>query len=137
MKLATAIVVAALTSAALPALAQQTITLDEATVKKLEELKKQEEQRKRMESQMRVTRSDWAEQAKPKTPQDNKSKCTLDAEQMRRLADAVDASRGEAGIAHIPQVIQQSRETDRQCQQQQNPTLRKEPEPKAMHPAKK
>ena len=40
MKLVTVIVVAALTSAALPALAQQTITLDEATVKKLEELKK-------------------------------------------------------------------------------------------------
>ena len=130
-------VVVLLGGLALPGVSQESIKLDEATGKKLEAIRRQDEQRKKMESQMHVTRSDGGEWAKPRAMSGDKVKCNLNPEQMRRLADTVDAARGEAGLAHVPQVIQQSKEIDKQCRQQQNPSPRKEPEPKAIHPVKK
>jgi hypothetical protein len=115
---------------------EKVIKLDEATMKKLEDMQKQEEQRKKMESQMHVTRSDLAKQWAPQSDSKDSGKSNLNAEQMKRLADSIDASRGRAGIAHIPHVIHQSRELEKQ-QIKQKQAFNRKPQPNAIYPAKK
>jgi hypothetical protein len=120
------------------AIAQQAIKLTAEQAKKLQEIQKQEEQRKKLESQMHVTRSDWNDQVKRQPQKSENEKCKLDPEQMKSLADSVESSRGSAGLLYIPSVIQKSRESDKQCEQQKTSGFRKnEPTPNAIHAADK
>ncbi len=118
------------------AVAQQPIKLTAEQAKKLQEIQRQDEQRKITESQMHVTRSDWNDQSQRQPPKSENEKCKFDPEQMKSLADSVDSSRGSAGLLYIPSVIQKSRESDKQCEQQKTSgILKKDPAPNAIHTA--
>lgn len=122
-----------------PATAQEKrVPIDQDTARRLQQIQREDEARKKAQEQMRVTRSDWGETSVTKKAAANKTGCSFDPEQMKRYANTVDASRGKAGLLQMPSLIQQSRQIDRQCNEQMlPPALQKKPEPNAMHAVEK
>lgn len=113
---------------------RQTMRIDEASQGKMQEYLRIETQRQKAHDQLRVTRSDWFQRPKLESPSSGTIPCFFNDEEMKNFADAVDASRGEAGMFHTLPLIDQTRKIGNQCNDRMRPSgLRKKPAPKAFH----
>ena len=113
---------------------RQTMMMDEASQRKIQEYHRIETQRQKAHAQLRVTRSDWFQPPKLESPSSGTKSCFFNDEEMKNFADAVDASRGEAGMFHTLPLIDQTRKIGNQCNDRMRPSgLRKKPAPKAFH----
>jgi hypothetical protein len=91
------------------------IKLDNNEAKKFQEMQKRDEMTKKMNSLSNSTRTDMGYNGEKTKNRKNEPKCNFDREKMKRLADSIDSSRDKAGILHIPQVINQVKELDKDC----------------------
>lgn len=100
---------------------RQTMMMDEASQRKIQEYHRIETQRQKAHAQLRVTRSDWFQPPKLESPSSGTKSCFFNDEEMKNFADAVDASRGEVGMFHTLPLIDQARKIRNQCNEQKLP----------------
>ena len=110
------------------------VRIDEEAFRKMQDYHRMEVLREKARAPMRMTRSDWFQPPKVESSSGKRKTCSFNHEEMKRFADAVDASRGEAGLFHILPLIDQAKKIKDPCDNRKLPAgLWKKPERASMH----